>query len=65
MCTPSSIIMYTVSHAYIQQIHSYYKLPFTLSNKVKLLERMQSLGLCMGITPFTPLHAGSVTTLIN
>ena len=55
--------MYTVSHACIQQIH--YKLPFTLSNKVKLLERMQSLGFCMGITPFTPLHAGSVTTLIN
>ena len=34
-----------VTHAYFQQIH--YKLPFTLSNKVELFERMRSLGYVM------------------
>ena len=34
---------YRITHTYIQRIH--YKLPFTLSNKIELLERMRSFGL--------------------
>ena len=39
---------YRITHMYIQRTH--YKLPFTLSNKIKLFERMQSLGLCNAIS---------------
>ena len=37
-----------LTHTYIQQIH--YKLPFALSNKIKLFECMRSLGLRIAIS---------------
>ena len=36
-------LKYRITHKYIQRIH--FKLPFTLSNKIELFERIRSLGL--------------------
>ena len=36
---------YRITHTYIRRIH--YKLPFVLSNKIELFERMRSLGYVM------------------
>ena len=39
---------YRITHMYIQRIH--YKLPFALSNKIEMFERIRSLGLRSAIS---------------
>ena len=45
---------YRIIHIYIQRIH--HKLPFMLSNKIELFERMQSLGLHNAISTYMWLY---------